>query len=71
MLTFAIAKTNYHTLGFDNSIIRFNATSQDTATRVETIMKWAQDAGKDTGFVTTTRVTHATPASTYSHSASR
>lgn len=27
--------------------------------------------GKSTGFVTTTRVTHATPAALYAHSASR
>ena len=30
-----------------------------------------QDAGKDTGFVTTTRITHATPASLYARSANR
>ena len=34
-------------------------------------MLHAQRAGKDTGFVTTTRVTHATPASLYAHSADR
>lgn len=28
-------------------------------------------SGKSTGFVTTTRVTHATPAALYAHSASR
>lgn len=30
-------------------------------------MKWAQDAGKRTGIVTTTRITHATPAAIYAH----
>lgn len=35
------------------------------------MIKWAQDAGKRTGFVTTTRVTHATPSALYAHSPSR
>ena len=34
-------------------------------------MKWAHKAGKSVGVVTTTRVTHASPASTYAHSAFR
>ena len=32
---------------------------------MESILKWAKKAGKSTGIVTTTRVTHATPASAY------
>ncbi|XP_063624301.1 alkaline phosphatase-like [Cydia splendana] len=35
------------------------------------LMDWAQKAGKSTGVVTTTRVTHATPAASYAHSADR
>lgn len=34
-------------------------------------MSWAQDAKKATGIVTTTRVTHASPAGSYSHVANR
>ena len=34
-------------------------------------MTWAQEAGMDTGFVTTARVTHATPAALYAHSYTR
>jgi len=64
-------KSNYHTLGFDNSIIYGNATSQDQANKVDTILKWAQDKSKSTGFVTTARVTHATPAALYAHIADR
>jgi len=30
-------------------------------------MEWAQKEGKRTGIVTTTRITHATPAATYAH----
>lgn len=33
--------------------------------KLENLITWAQEAGKDTGFVTTTRVTHATPAAIY------
>ena len=64
-------KTNYYTFGFDNSIKMGNSTSQKSATRVETIMQWAQDAGKDTGFVTSARVSHATPGALYAHIADR
>jgi alkaline phosphatase len=34
---------------------------------VETFLEMARKAGKGTGVVTTTRVTHATPAATYAH----
>ena len=34
-------------------------------------MTWAQEAGMDTGFVTTARVTHATPAALYAHAYTR
>lgn len=39
--------------------------------RVTSIMQWAQWAGKATGIVTTTRVTHASPAGTFAHIAHR
>ena len=35
--------------------------------QAESILKWAHYAGKSTGIVTTTRVTHATPAAAYAH----
>jgi len=38
---------------------------------VTSIMQWAQWAGKATGIVTTTRVTHASPAGSYSRIAHR
>ena len=64
-------KSNYYTLGYDNSIIYNNPTSQDEANKVETVLKWAQDKSKSTGFVTTARITHATPAALYAHTADR
>nr|XP_022916369.1 alkaline phosphatase-like [Onthophagus taurus] len=39
--------------------------------RPTSIAYWSQLKGKRTGFVTTTRVTHASPAGLYSHSANR
>ena len=38
---------------------------------LETLLEQAERAGFATGFVTTTAVTHATPAATYAHSADR
>lgn len=35
------------------------------------IAKWAQDSCKATGFVTTSRITHASPAGVYAHIANR
>ncbi len=46
---FTGVKTNYYTMGFDNTIDMGNVTSEDDATKVDSILKWAQDAGKDTG----------------------
>ncbi|XP_023243328.1 alkaline phosphatase-like isoform X1 [Centruroides sculpturatus] len=38
---------------------------------ISSIMEWSQNEGKDTGLVTTTRVTHATPAALYAHTVHR
>ena len=64
-------KTNFKTIGYDNSIIYKNVSSQLTANKVETIFDWALKDKKDVGFVTTSRVSHATPAALYAHVASR
>lgn len=39
----------------------------DPANQVSSIAAWAQRAGKSTGFITTTTLTHASPAGTYAH----
>lgn len=39
--------------------------------KMDSIADWAQEAGKSTGFVTSTRVTHATPSGLYAHIANR
>lgn len=65
-------KANYGTLGVDGRVQFENCESSiDPSTHVNSILQWAQEKGKWTGLVTTTRVTHATPAGTYAHSASR
>lgn len=67
---FSGVKAKYETLGVSpNSITKdCNSTKGNELT---TILDWAQEAGKDTGIVTTTRLTHATPAALYSKSAHR
>ncbi|XP_064080942.1 alkaline phosphatase-like [Macrobrachium nipponense] len=65
-------KANYYTIGVDSSVKLGDCAAQkNTASHTPSILAWAQDAGKDTGFVTTTRVTHATPAALYAHTAHR
>ena len=68
---FTGVKTKSETLGFDHNIIFDDAGSIKDAIALDSILVHAQRAGKDTGFVTTARVTHATPASLYAHSANR
>ncbi|XP_045127003.1 alkaline phosphatase-like [Portunus trituberculatus] len=65
-------KTNFFTLGVDSSVkLNDCPASKNKATHTPSILQWAQEAGKDTGIVTTTRITHATPAATYAHVAHR
>nr|XP_053626772.1 LOW QUALITY PROTEIN: alkaline phosphatase 4-like [Cherax quadricarinatus] len=60
-------KTNYKTIGVDGTAIYKNCSSINESNKVSSILQWAQKAGKRTGVVTSTRVTHATPAGTYAH----
>lgn len=61
-------KANYATIGV-TAAVKYNdcVASNDPKNHVHSIMSWAQAAGKATGIVTTTRVTHASPAGTYAH----
>ncbi|XP_067619433.1 membrane-bound alkaline phosphatase-like [Eurosta solidaginis] len=43
----------------------------NTTNHVYSIAKWAMDAGKAAGVVTTTRITHASPAGNYAHVSER
>ncbi|XP_033336693.2 alkaline phosphatase [Megalopta genalis] len=69
---FGGVKTNYEVVGVDSNVpLGDCAASMNASYHVESIVSWAQKAGKSTGFVTTTRVTHATPAPLYAHTADR
>ncbi|KAG7261330.1 hypothetical protein CRUP_035729 [Coryphaenoides rupestris] len=63
-------KTNLNTIGV-NAAARNGICRSQKGNEVTSILKWAKDAGKAVGIVTTTRVQHATPATSYAHSASR
>ncbi|GAB0092953.1 Alkaline phosphatase [Sergentomyia squamirostris] len=69
---FGGVKANYETNGVDSAVSLGDCrTSLNKSHHVESILYWAQKAGKGTGFVTTTRVTHATPASLFANVADR
>ncbi len=52
---FSGVKTTYKTMGFDSSIVHKSPSSHLKAREVTTLLQWAQEAGKRTGFVTTSR----------------
>nr|XP_057910854.1 alkaline phosphatase-like isoform X2 [Doryrhamphus excisus] len=63
-------KTNRGIVGLNAAAIRYQCnTSQGN--EVTSIFKWAKDAGKSVGVVTTTRITGATPCATYAHTVER
>lgn len=65
-------KGNYGTIGVNSNVPRYDCLKgQNPEYWVESIAKWAQDAGKDAGLVTTARVTHASPGGVYAHTAQR
>lgn len=66
---FTGVKTNYGIVGLD--AVQSKKSEQDFNARLPSIMDWGLAAKKRSGFVTTTRLTHATPAALYSHSAKR
>ncbi|XP_059622685.1 membrane-bound alkaline phosphatase-like [Phlebotomus argentipes] len=65
-------KANYQTLGVDAQVNYEDCVAGlNTATHTESITQWALNAGKSVGIVTTTRVTHASPAASYAHTSNR
>ncbi|NXG02897.1 PPBT protein, partial [Sakesphorus luctuosus] len=63
-------KANEGTLGVSAGVTRDHCNTTK-GQEVTSILRWAKDAGKAVGIVTTTRVTHATPSAAYAHSANR
>ncbi|XP_023947360.1 alkaline phosphatase, tissue-nonspecific isozyme-like [Bicyclus anynana] len=65
-------KTKYGVIGLDGNVTRGSCHSQLYKQNwTPSIGQWALDKGLDVGFVTTTRVTHASPAGMYAHSSER
>lgn len=65
-------KANEATIGVGPKVhVRNCSEGLDPENHTTSVAKWAMDAGKVAGLVTTTRITHATPASSYAHAASR
>ncbi|KAJ9580821.1 hypothetical protein L9F63_024002 [Diploptera punctata] len=68
---FTGVKTNNKMIGLNAKAVYNVCKTSDKDLKVDSIMKWAQLAGKDTGIVTKTRITHATPAACYAHTNNR
>lgn len=65
-------KNNKGTIGVNANVKQENCTAElDTSTHTYSIAKWALEGGKVAGLVTTTRVTHASPAGVFAHTAHR
>uniref|UniRef100_A0A8D0GJB1 Alkaline phosphatase n=1 Tax=Sphenodon punctatus TaxID=8508 RepID=A0A8D0GJB1_SPHPU len=63
-------KANEGTVGVSAAVTRSQCNTT-VGNEVTSILKWAKQAGKSAGIVTTTRVNHATPSAAYAHSADR
>ncbi|KAL7837819.1 hypothetical protein SRHO_G00275300 [Serrasalmus rhombeus] len=63
-------KANEGTVGVNAAAVRGQCNTTQ-GNEVTSILKWAKDAGKSVGIVTTTRVNHATPSAAYAHCVDR
>jgi len=52
-------------------VVREDETTMKEEDQLETLLDWAQQAGMDTGIITTARITHATPGALYAKTAER
>lgn len=64
-------KINYGMVNIAASVPRYACEYDRNASDFDGLLKWAQEAGKSTGIITTTKITHATPAGAYANSANR
>lgn len=65
-------KGNFYTIGVSgNAKINDCVAANRSTNHATSLLQWAQKAGKRTGIVTTTRITHASPAGAYAHAAHR
>ena len=63
-------KTDEGTLSVNQNVVHDDYTTVK-GNETKTMLEMAEDAGKSTGVVTTARLTHATPAACYAHTADR
>ncbi|CRK87690.1 CLUMA_CG001481, isoform A [Clunio marinus] len=63
-------KTNYNSVGVNANVVNRQCLVHKED-HVDSIISWAQKSNLATGIVTTTRITHATPAAAYSHASHR
>ncbi|MGY3926471.1 alkaline phosphatase [Aeromonas simiae] len=64
-------KSNNGVIAMDGDATQQDDCTQSAGKGVTTLLELAKQAGRATGVVTTTRVTHATPAATYAHLCNR
>ncbi|XP_037944017.1 membrane-bound alkaline phosphatase [Teleopsis dalmanni] len=65
-------KANYATIGVNAAVELSDCIAQNnTYHHISSIAEWAQEQGLATGLITTTAVTHASPAGLYAHIANR
>ncbi|ALC47682.1 CG8147 [Drosophila busckii] len=65
-------KANYGTVGVTAAVTMKDCLAQaESQHHVNSLAAWAQAQGMATGLITTTSVTHASPAGVYAHSANR
>lgn len=63
-------KGNIRLIGLDGGA-KYGNCESISGHELSSILEWSQNAGKHTGFITTTRVTHATPAGLYANTVNR
>ncbi|XP_055863560.1 alkaline phosphatase-like [Biomphalaria glabrata] len=65
-------KVNYGTLGVSIDVpFEKDCKNFTDSTKLKTVLDYALEEGKSVGIVTTTRITHATPAAAYAHTPHR
>ena len=63
-------KTDEGVLSVDQNVVHADYKTV-SGNETKTLLEMAEDAGKSTGVITTTRLTHATPGACYAHTADR
>jgi alkaline phosphatase len=63
-------KTNEGTISVNQKIVHADYRTV-AGNETKTLLEYAEESGRSTGVVTTTRVTHATPGACYAHTADR